>query len=109
MASIISTTSTFDPPPSAPGDPAWAVALLYPPQGQWTEDDYLALDQRNRRLVEFSDGLIEVLPMPNAVHQRIAGYLYRALYAFAAALGSGEVFFRRCPSACGLASIAILT
>lgn len=38
MSTAVSTPSTFDPPPSGPGAPAWAVALLFPPQGQWTED-----------------------------------------------------------------------
>jgi Uma2 family endonuclease len=85
------------PPLSGPGDPAWEIALLFPPQGEWTEDAYLALEQRNRRLVELSDGRIEVLPMPNPVHQRIAGYLYRMLQACVAALGSGEVFFAPLP------------
>jgi Uma2 family endonuclease len=97
MATAVFSPSTFDPPPSEPGAPAWAVALLFPPQGQWTEDEYLALEQRSRRLVELSDGQIEVLPMPNPVHQRIAGYLYRLLQACVAALGSGEVFFAPLP------------
>jgi Uma2 family endonuclease len=96
MATAVSP-SIFDPPPSEPGAPAWEVALLFPPQGQWTEDEYLTLEQRGRRLVELSDGQIEVLPMPNPVHQRIAGYLYRVLQAFVAALGSGEVFFAPLP------------
>ncbi len=96
MATAVSP-STFDPPPAGPGAPAWAVALLFPPQGQWTEDEYLALEQRGRRLVELSDGQIEVLPMPSPVHQRIAGYLYRLLQACVAALGSGEVFFAPLP------------
>ena len=97
MGTSVSSPSTFHPPPSERGDPAWAVALLFPPQGQWTEDEYLALEKRTRRLVELSDGQIEVLPMPNPVHQRIAGYLYRLLQACVAALGSGEVFFAPLP------------
>jgi Uma2 family endonuclease len=77
--------------------------LLFPPQGEWTEDAYLALEQRGTRLVELSDGQIEVLPMLNPVHQRIAGYLYRLLQACVAALGGhpvprvGEVFFAPLP------------
>ena len=61
--------SSASPPPPAPrsnmpqpGEPPWDVALLYPLQGSWTEDDYLELG--TNRLVEFSDGGIEVLPMP---------------------------------------------
>ena len=71
--------------------------MLFPPQGHWTEDAYLALERRNRRLVELSDGQIEVLPRPNPVYQRIAGYLYRVLQACVAAIGSGEVLFAPLP------------
>ena len=42
-----------------PDEPAWDVALLFPTQGNWTEDDYLELD--TNRLVEFSHGFVEVL------------------------------------------------
>ena len=50
-----------------------------PPQGQWSENDYLSLQNRTNRLVELSDGRIEVLPMPKPLHQRIALYLYTLL------------------------------
>ncbi|MCL4860269.1 MAG: hypothetical protein KJZ93_12715, partial [Caldilineaceae bacterium] len=50
-------------------EPAWDVALLFPPQGAWSEADYLALE--TNRLVEFSHGRIEVLPMPSDSHQSI--------------------------------------
>jgi Uma2 family endonuclease len=39
------------------------VAKLFPPKGQWSEQEYLALD--TNRLVELSDGSIEVLEMGN--------------------------------------------
>jgi Uma2 family endonuclease len=42
-------------------------------------------------MVEFTDGHVEVLPMPTDEHQRIVLYLYRALYAFLAAHGLGIV------------------
>jgi Uma2 family endonuclease len=85
------------PPPSEPGAPSWPVALLFPLQGQWTESEYLALQRRSRRLVELSDGQIEVLSMPNPFHQRIVRYLFRLLEAFVAATGWGEVFFAPLP------------
>jgi len=47
--------------------------------------------------VELSDGQIEVLPLPNPIHQRITGYLYRLLQACVAVLGAGEVFFAPLP------------
>ncbi len=71
--------------------PAWEVALLLPVQGQWSESDYLWLTDRTKSLVEFTDGYIEVLPMPTEEHQRIVLFLYRALYAFLASHGIGIV------------------
>ena len=85
------------PPPSELGGPSWPVALLFPLQGQWTEAEYLALERRSRRLVELSDGQIEVLSRPNPFHQRTAGYLFRLLYDCVAALRAGEVFFAPLP------------
>jgi Uma2 family endonuclease len=72
-------------------EPAWEVALLFPAQGEWSEDEYLWLTDHTKRLVEFTDGHIEVLPVPTDEHQRIVLFLYRALYAFLTALGSGVV------------------
>src|SRR5271166_5276204 len=85
------------PPPSQPGAPSWPVALLFPLQGQWTESEYLALQERSRRLVELSDGQIEVLTVPNPFHQRIVGHLFLLLKAFVAATRWGEVFFAPLP------------
>src|SRR5262245_25062805 len=44
---------------------------LYPQQGDWTEEQYLRLTDHVTRLVEFTDGYIEVLPMPTDNHQSI--------------------------------------
>jgi Uma2 family endonuclease len=90
-------STTVPHPPSAPGEPSWPVALLFPLQGQWTEADYLALQKRTNRLVELSDGFIEVLPMPSPFHQRIVRFLFRLLETCAAATGSGEVLFAPLP------------
>jgi Uma2 family endonuclease len=68
-------------------DVAWEVAPLLPMQGEWTEDSYLWLTNHTNRLVEFSDGYIEVLPMPTDTHQTISSYLYDALRVFLQQLG----------------------
>jgi len=60
---------------------------LEPLQGRWTAEQYLLLTDQTNRLVEFSDGVIEVLPMPTDTHQRILGYLYRNLFALMEVLG----------------------
>ena len=83
--------------PSRPGDPPWEIAFLFPPQGQWTEADYLTLQEKTTRLIELSDGSVEVLPMPTPFHQRIVRFLFRMLEAFVIAQGAGEVFFAPLP------------
>jgi len=75
--------------PETPTEPAWDVARLFPDQGQWSEEEYLALN--TNQLVEFSHGRVEVLPMPTISHQLIALYLYRLLHAFASDRGLGMV------------------
>jgi Uma2 family endonuclease len=72
-------------------EPAWEVALLFPAQGEWSEEEYLRLTDHTRGMVELTDGHVEVLPMPTDEHRRIVLFLYRALYAFLAACGPGIV------------------
>jgi Uma2 family endonuclease len=86
------TRSSFATPPSrSKSEPAWDIARLYPDQGYWSEDDYLELDTNH--LVEFTDGFIEVLPMPKTSHQRIVQYLSNRLLDFVSAGGLGMVLF----------------
>jgi Uma2 family endonuclease len=61
------------------GEPTWDVARLFPNQGAWSEHEYLAL--QGNYLVEYSDGCVEVLPMPSTTHQLIVAYLYSTLAA----------------------------
>ncbi len=72
-------------------EPTWDVAHLFPAQGTWSEADYLALD--SNRLVEFTNGHLEVLPVPTTSHQLIVAYLYGLLATFVAARGLGTVVF----------------
>ncbi len=62
------------------------------PQGSWDDGDYLWLTDHARRLVEFTDGYLEVLPMPSREHQRIVAFLYATLHAYLRRIG-GEVLF----------------
>lgn len=80
---------------SHPGEPPWEIALLYPLQGSWTESEYLQLGTNH--LVEFSDGCIEVLPMPTKLHQRIVRFLSFLIHQFVSARGLGEVLFAPLP------------
>ncbi len=60
---------------------------LLPNQGSWTEAEYLWLTDHTNRLVEFTDGQVEVLPMPTDHHQTIAGFFFMAFTAFLTPLG----------------------
>ena len=62
------------------------------PQGCWSDDDYLWLTDHTRRLVEFTDGYLEILPMPSRGHQRILAFLYSVFHAFVSSAG-GEALF----------------
>jgi Uma2 family endonuclease len=68
------------------------IAPILPAQGEWSEADYLWLTNRTNRLIELSDGRIEVLPMPTEKHQVISAYLYLALLTFIQRIG-GKVFY----------------
>jgi Uma2 family endonuclease len=59
-------------------------------QGLWTEAQYLKLTAATNRLIEFSDGEIEVLAMPTRRHQRILLFLYQLFLAHVQSIG-GEV------------------
>lgn len=63
-----------------------------PRQGRWSEDDYLWLTDRTNRLIEWTDGCIEVLPMPTDEHQCIAAHLYEVFRDFVRERG-GKVLF----------------
>jgi Uma2 family endonuclease len=76
-------------------EPAWDIALLYPPQGQWSEEDYLVLEAS--RLVELSNGCIEVLEMPTQRHQKIVLLLLQLLIEFVTARHPGTVLFAGIP------------
>jgi Uma2 family endonuclease len=72
-------------------EPTWDVAHLFPPQGEWSEEEYLAL--AGNRPVEFSNGVLEVLPVPTTSHQRLVAYLYGLLLTFATSRDLGTVLF----------------
>lgn len=68
------------------------VLELLPWQGQWSEEAYLWLTDHTNRLVEFTDGFLEVLPMPTDRHQTLVQFLFLALLAYIQPLG-GKMHF----------------
>ncbi len=69
-----------------------AVLQLLPRQGAWSEEQYLWLTDHSNHLIEFTDGHIEVLPMPTHKHQAISRFLLLTLVAVVHANG-GTVFY----------------
>jgi Uma2 family endonuclease len=65
---------------------------ILPAQGEWSEEEYLVLTDHRVRLVEYTDGHVEVLPVPTPDHQRILKYLFVAFLQFFDVRG-GEVLF----------------
>ncbi len=62
---------------SRKGTPTWEIAHLYPPQGGWSEAEYLAL--QTNQLIELCDGCLEFLPMPTIYHQMLVMFVCERL------------------------------
>ena len=61
-------------------------------QGLWTEAQYLRMTEHTSRPIEFTDGHVEVLPMPTDRHQVVLRFLLFALDPFIRQRG-GTVLF----------------
>src|SRR6202035_2378932 len=89
MTQVAASQAATPSPATRPGGPVWEIAELFPDQGSWSEEEYLAL--QINRLVEFDNGNVEVLPVPTLTHQLILAFLYDLLKTFIA--GRGRVLF----------------
>jgi Uma2 family endonuclease len=80
--------------PNIPSTEAWKDMLeeLLPHQGEWTEEEYLVLTDHGNRLVEYTDGFVEVLPTPTDEHQNVLQFLFLAFFQFVQPRG-GKVHF----------------
>jgi Uma2 family endonuclease len=65
---------------------------ILPSQGGWSDEQYLVLTEHTNRLVEFTDGFLEPLPMPTDQHQAILEFLFLAFLHFIKPRG-GKVRF----------------
>lgn len=93
-------STDYLPTPQSPtviGEPAWDIALIYPMQGGWSESDYLDVVLTQNWMLEYSDGCIEVLPMPTLAHQLIVRFLLDSLRAFVDPRNLGMVLFAPLP------------
>lgn len=68
------------------------VLSLEPLQGLWSVEQYLKLTSQTNHLIEYTDGTIEVLPMPTRDHQVILAFLYELLLLVLRPQG-GKVLF----------------
>ena len=55
---------------------------VLPPQGSWSDEEYLWLTDRCNRLIEFTDGQVQELPMPTFTHQAVLLALYRLFHDY---------------------------
>jgi Uma2 family endonuclease len=77
-------------PPSQPlSNQEWKDVLedIVPGQGEWSEEQYLVLTDHRNRLVEFTDGFLDVLSMPTDEHQSLVKFLLLVLVPFFEARG----------------------
>jgi len=72
------------------------IAELFPPQGLWSEADYLSLPSSSRK-VELNAGRLVLWPHQGAEHDRIAGDLAIALDRYVESSHIGEVLFGPLP------------
>ncbi|HWY86177.1 MAG TPA: Uma2 family endonuclease [Gemmataceae bacterium] len=83
MTAAVESAAPF----TSPGELKNLLLDLLPGQGCWTDEDYLWLTDHTNRLVEFTDGHIEGLPMPTDRHQSILEYLFWAFTSYLKPLG----------------------
>lgn len=87
--------------PNAPSshepEPTWEIARLFPSRGEWGEGDFLQLNRQTNRLVELSDGDVEVLEMPTRSHQRMLMHLQKAIESVVEQGQLGEVLIAPYP------------
>jgi len=77
-------------PPSQPlSNQEWKDVLedIVPGQGEWSEEQYLVLTDYRNRLVEFTDGFLDVLSMPTDEHPSLVKFLLLVLVPFFEARG----------------------
>lgn len=71
-----------------------AILDLLPDQGCWSENQYLAMTDYTTRLVEFTDGYIEQLPLPTDLHQSIAEFFLFAFTVYLKPIGGKRILLR---------------
>ncbi len=68
------------------GSPTWEMVRYFPRQGEWTVEQYLALEDV-KGLIEFNHGCLEFLPVTTWDHQSIVQFLFLKIRELAALRG----------------------
>jgi Uma2 family endonuclease len=89
MATGVSVSLAQLAPEVTAWSPEWEAAQEFPVRFPCTEEDYLALEEN--LFLEYSDGFLEILPMPTIFHQLILKYLCWELDLFVKARRLGTV------------------
>src|SRR5438093_448233 len=69
--------------------PTYEMLEELPYQGEWTEREYIDLD--SNKLIEFTDGFLEFLPMPTEIHLYVQDFLVQAVRTILARRKKGAV------------------
>jgi len=69
----------------------WELATLYPPQGSWTESEYLSLTDGDNVRVEYIEGRLLFHEMPTEIHEELWEFLFDALRKFVKSRQLGKV------------------
>jgi Uma2 family endonuclease len=84
LSKVILMATAVQPAIEEASDQEWKdmLADILPPQGAWSEEEYLVFTDHTNRLVEYTDGFLEVLPMPTISHQNLLKFLFLAFFNF---------------------------
>jgi Uma2 family endonuclease len=76
--------TVLKPAAQVPDSQEWRDLLeeILPRPGTWSEEEYLVLTDHSKRLIEFTDGFLEALPMPTDRHQNVVEFMYLAFMHF---------------------------
>jgi Uma2 family endonuclease len=88
----MTTTTQLTVDDHAPSEWKDLLEDILPRQGEWSEEEYLVLTDHRNRLIEFTDGFLEVLPRPTFQHQLLLKFLFLAFMGFFEARGGMVIF-----------------
>jgi len=71
--------------------PTWEMLDVLPYQGEWTVDEYLKL--ATNKPIEYTNGFLEFLPMPDEIHWQIQEFLFALVREFLTRRGRGVAHY----------------